>query len=45
MRTKDIILGTVILGAIAAIVVWVVISVYQHQNYGLATPALSRFVA
>jgi len=45
MRMRDIIVGTVILLAVAVVVVWAVMSVYHHENVGLATPALSRFAA
>ena len=45
MSKRDIIVGTVILLALAAVVVWAVRSVYQHENVGLTTPALSRFAA
>ena len=37
MRWRDIIVGTVVLLLVGAVLVWVVVSVYQHQNMGQAT--------
>jgi len=45
MRTKDIILGTVIIGGIAVIIFYVIMSVYHHEYVGSATPAISLLAA
>jgi hypothetical protein len=37
MRWRDFIVETVIILLLATVLVWVVISVYQHQNVGQAT--------
>jgi hypothetical protein len=37
MRWRDIIVGTVIILLLGTVLVWVLVSVYQHQNMGQAT--------
>jgi len=39
MRIKDIIIGVVVTAVLVAVVVWVAISVWQHENTGQAQPA------
>jgi hypothetical protein len=45
MRTKDVVLGVVIIGGIVVILFYVIMSVYHHEYVGSATPAVSRRVA
>jgi len=42
MRIKDIIIGVVVTAILVAVVVWVAISVWQHENTGRSKPLSTR---
>ena len=45
MRIRDIIVGTVVMTLWVVVVVWVAISVYQHEHTGSATQLISHMAA
>lgn len=45
MRMRDIIVGTVVTLILVAVVAWVAVSIYQHENTGRAAGSYSYAAA